>query len=172
MALIIENGTIVANANSYVSIAVLNDYLLSIGVTTTASDAVKESYLILAMQYLEALRNKFKGSKVSSLQTLQWPRQYVQIDGFDLAITTIPTELIKAQCQLVVEQIKGNPLFPASKTVVAQGSVIEETIGPMTTKYGASNQLSSTTPILFASVNAFLNVLTNFYCGSLTTVRV
>lgn len=172
MTLIIENGTIVANANSYVSVAVLNDYLSSIGVTTTASDAVKESYLILAMQYLEVLRNKFKGSKVSSLQTLQWPRQYVQIDGFNVAITTMPTELIKAQCQLVVEQIKGNPLFPAAKTVVGEGAVIENIIGPLTKKFATSNQLSSTTPILFASVNAFLNVLTNSYSGSLNTVRV
>lgn len=171
MALIIENGTIVANANSYVSVSVLNDYLSSVGVTTTANDATKETYLILAMQYIEALRNKFKGSKVSSLQLLQWPRKDVEIDGFDILETVMPTELIKAQCQLVVEQIKGKPLFPSAKTVVNEGAVIEKTVGPLTKKFAASNQLSSTSPIMFASVNAFLNALTTSYCGPLTTVR-
>lgn len=175
MALIVENGSLVANANSYVDLSFFNNYLTTFGVSYTGNDAAKEILLLKSMQYLESFRSRFKGSKVASTQSLQWPRIDVVIDGFDVLETTIPVELKNMQCQLAVEQIAGKPLFPLPKTSTSEGAVIEKTIGPLTKKFASPSksypQVSTYEPIVFASVQIYLNVLLKS-CQYLETVRV
>lgn len=162
MTLIVEDGTIVTNANSYIDLQFLNSYLTTVGITSTLTDAAKEVLVNKALQYLESFRNSFIGTKVDIEQELQWPRKDVLIDGFEFSETSIPKELKYAQAQLVVEQIRGTILFPVPKTVASEGPVIEKTIGPLTKKFASpssSYQISSVSPILIASVNIYLNCL-------------
>ena len=51
MALIIENGTIVANANSYATVAELRGYAALRGATVPTDDAQCEYMLIKAMPF-------------------------------------------------------------------------------------------------------------------------
>lgn len=175
MALVVETGNIVAGANSYVDLSYFNTYLSTNGVTTTATDSQKEIYLKKAITYLEGFRTRFLGKKYKAEQALQWPRLYVVIDGFEVSETTIPTELKDAQCQLAVEQILGNDLFPKPKTSKSEGAVIEKTIGPLTKKFanpGSSNsQVATMSPIVFASVKILLDVLLKSH-GSIQTIRL
>ena len=86
--IIVENGTVVAGANSYVSEADLTAYASDRGVTLTAATDV---LIIKAMDYIESL--SFIGDKHTEAQPLQWPRDEVYIDRYYIERETIPKEL-------------------------------------------------------------------------------
>ena len=131
MALVIEDGSLVASANSYVTVAQARAYASSRGVTLSTVDATVEQQLIAAMDYLEAQRKKFQGSKTSAEQALQWPRTDVLIDCNEVASTFIPNELKNAQIQLAIEVSKGVDLMPTR-----QGAFVKlEKVGPIQTEY-------------------------------------
>jgi len=86
--IIVENGTVVAGANSYVSEADLTAYASDRGLTLTAATDV---LIIKAMDYIESL--SFIGDKHKESQPLQWPRDEVYIDRYYIERETIPKEL-------------------------------------------------------------------------------
>ena len=86
--IIVENGTVVAGANSYVSEAGLLDYAASRGVNLTGATDV---LIIKAMDYIES--RPFIGDKHREAQPLQWPRDEVYIDRYYIERETIPKEL-------------------------------------------------------------------------------
>ncbi len=170
--IIVEDGTNIANANSFASVATLNTFAADRGYTLPATTELKEIALIKAGEYLNARRNEYLGEKVYEDQTMQWPRDGVIIDGVEFADDSIPIELVKAQCQLVVEIHNGTPLYPQAKTVAGEGFVTQKTIGPLTKRFNnnGAGAISPTGLIKIASVEAFLKPL---MCGrSLRTVRV
>ena len=103
MAIIVEDGSIVAGANSYVSEAELTAYATQRGVTLTGGT---EALLIKAMDYLQTL--EYIGDKKTADQPLLWPRRNVTIDGFDVSSEEIPEELKNAQLALAVSIDEGN----------------------------------------------------------------
>lgn len=136
MALVIENGSLVAGATSYVSVAEARAYAAARASTFPADDtegnAAAEVALIVAMDYLESLRADFKGRKVNpATQALQWPRQGVEIDGWDVSISTIPNELKFAQIQLATEAANGTDLMPTGDG----REVIREKVDVLETEY-------------------------------------
>ena len=86
--IIIEDGTVVSGANSYVTEAELTTYAADRGITLTAATDV---LLIKAMDYIESLA--FIGDKHKESQPLQWPRDEVYIDRYYIERETIPKEL-------------------------------------------------------------------------------
>lgn len=115
MALIIEDGTIVANANSYVTLADARAYALARGVVLDADDAVVESQLVKAIDYLALYRAQWQGLPVSpGVQTMAWPRTGVVIDELAFPEDDIPVELKEAQMQLAMEVHAGRVLMPSS----------------------------------------------------------
>ena len=111
MALIVETGEIVENANSYVDLAYARAYATARGLALSDADDTLEAQLITAMDYLEALRSQYQGTKLGSLQ---WPRYGVFIDGVELASDTIPKELKDAQCRLAFEVSSGVDIMPTT----------------------------------------------------------
>jgi hypothetical protein len=126
MPLLIEDGTGVENANSYVTIDELRTFATDRGVAFPAAPAttvpptidpaiaVFTPFLIRACDYLESLRGQFYGYESTDTQTLAWPRAGVVINRRDWPTYgqgAIPTQLKSAQCQLVVEQLNGVTLF-------------------------------------------------------------
>lgn len=103
MTLIIEDGSIVANSNSYISTTNFTTYATARGYTIVADE---EQLLIQAMDYLEA--QLYKGCKRTQDQTLQWPRTGVYIDGYYFASDDIPQQLINAQCEVAIAIDEGN----------------------------------------------------------------
>ena len=96
--IIIENGTVVSGANSYVTTSELSTYADERGVSISAAEP--EDLLIKAMDYLESLN--FKGVKYTRNQALQWPRADVYIDGYYVNADTIPIELKEAEMQIAL----------------------------------------------------------------------
>jgi len=89
-------------ANSYASVATLQAYATARGFTLPGTDVACEILLIKAMDYIEALRDRFQGYKSRQSQPLQWPRAFVWVDGYPIATTDIPAQLVHAQCELAI----------------------------------------------------------------------
>lgn len=105
MTIIVEDGTGITNANSYVTEAELSAFASARAVTLSA-DYTTEQLLILAMDYIESL--KYKGYKVLSTQALQWPRTQVYIDAYYNDDDNIPDELKNGLMQVAIAIDSGN----------------------------------------------------------------
>lgn len=164
MTLIVEDGTLVVDANSYIDLATSREYSTARSIVPRADDGDLEADLIRAMDFIESHRDKFKGWLVSETQALQFPRLGLRIDGFLFDFQSIPQSLKDLQSQLAVEIQNGVELFPT----VTEPFVTEETVGPIRTKftgrYGTGNQ-----PAL-PYVDLFLDVLLNS-TSPLTAIR-
>ena len=114
MALVIEDGSKLSNANSYVSVETARDYAASRGITLSSSYATVEQQALLAMDYLEDMWDRFKGEKSTELQSLQWPRAWVEVFGYPIDSDEIPQQLIDAQCELIMAIHAGIDLQPDS----------------------------------------------------------
>jgi hypothetical protein len=85
MTLTIEDGTIVAGANSFVTLAEANAYFSARhdSAWEAAEDTAKERALVLASDYMtQAWRLKWRGSLVNATQSLTWPRSGVPVPDF------------------------------------------------------------------------------------------
>lgn len=138
--IVIEDGTIVATANSYITVAELDTYASDRGVTiTAATEAAKGELLIEAMDYIESLN--YKGVKVNgdtSVQPLQWPRANVVIDSYLNSITSIP-ELLKdgqAEVALAIDNSQ-SPLADVDRLVQKEG------MKGMFIEYATNNQATT-----------------------------
>jgi hypothetical protein len=171
IAIIIEDGSIVTNANSFVTIAEARSYALQRGVELSAIDDEVAAQLIKASDYLESFAEKYKGEMVSFEQFLQWPRLgvYLYNSETEFPSNLIPKELKNAQCAVVLAIAEGVEIMPNYSNA---DFVIEETVGPITTKY-ADPVKTGVLPTLTA-VDALLQpLLVSGLSGfSIRTIRV
>lgn len=103
MALVVEDGTGVEGANSYLTVAELRAFAGDRGLTLP-TDSEVEKLLVKATDYLEL--KSYIGDRASDNQGLSWPRTqtanpYWQYDDL------IPTKLKTAQSLLAVEVMNG-----------------------------------------------------------------
>jgi hypothetical protein len=169
MALIIEDGSGVSNANSYGDVAGARAYAAARNVALDSSDPVVEGQMILAMDYIGSF--DYRGLPVSFTQPLDWPRKGLEYDpDTPVAITFIPPQLIDAQYQLVIEQANGINLQPTSTgNPGVAGAVIEEKVDVLTTRY--SDRVGTTSQPIMPKVDALLRTL-KLPTPYLRTVRV
>jgi hypothetical protein len=132
MALVIEDGSGISNANSYGSIAGARSYALDRGITLSSDDAVVTGQLVNATDYLEGLR--YVGLRKTNAQALSWPRTCVVYeDGTPFPTNLIPPNLINAQYQAVIDQANGIELEPSTSQV--GGFVTYDKVDVLVTKY-------------------------------------
>lgn len=86
MALVVEDGTGKANAESYISVADADTYHSARGNAAwaaIATDALKEEALRRATDYmLQKYRLRWYGERVSTTQALDWPRNWVEYQDY------------------------------------------------------------------------------------------
>ena len=109
MALIVEDGTGLANAESYASVAEANSYHTNYGNSSwpSANTEQKEVALRNATEYLDAYFNgTWKGNAKTEIQALAWPRQEV-IDEEDRAVddSSVPIKLKYATSYLALRAL-------------------------------------------------------------------
>ncbi|MCQ0042383.1 MAG: hypothetical protein NF693_09010 [Bombella sp.] len=114
MAIILEDGSQVTNANGYVSLVEIRDFASMRGIVLSATDSIVETFSFKATDFFETYANRFKGSKVSATQALQFPREGVSLDGFSLASNEVPSLVKKCICQLVIELHNGIDIAPTT----------------------------------------------------------
>ena len=115
--LIIEDGSIVADANSYVSYDFVENYHSLRGNTSWISgDSTAKQYAIIrATQSIDAMyKTKWKGNQTEyGTQELEWPRQNVDVVGIELDDDLIPASLKKAVCEAALRELSSaNSLQP------------------------------------------------------------
>lgn len=105
MALTVEDGSGLAAADAYDSITNIESYLTSMGGPTAtwvalSTDAAKEPHVRKATRYLDAeYGSRWKGTKTYSTQALDWPRAWVEAEGYAIDSSgsdAIPTALKQA----------------------------------------------------------------------------
>ena len=167
----VEDGSNVANANSFVTLVEARSYAEARGVTLPVADDSLAVMLIKACDYLEAQANRYQGEIANESQALQWPRIDVYISGSETAFPSnaIPKQLKAAQCATVLAINEGVDIMP---NYSAADFVVEERVGPITTKYADPSKVGIT-PTL-TNVEALLqplfgSTLTGF---ALRTTRV
>jgi len=111
MALIVEDGTGLPNAESYASVTEADAYFTARG-QFDAWDAAedKEVALRLAADHLtQAYRNRWAGSRATAVQAMDWPRVNVKMDGPSGVrdYRVIPRELKSAQIELALRALAG-----------------------------------------------------------------
>jgi len=154
MTIVVEDGSIVSGANSYVTYAEFVAFALLRGVTVTATQPDGEVFLFNAMDDLQG-RN-WMGWRVSEDQELDFPRSNIWRDGYTLPSDEIPTELKNGQMLLAMAAI--NVTLQPVTEAQGKGAIIEERVeGAVTIKYGDSGRTLSTASV--PEAEAYLSVL-------------
>ena len=118
--LTVEDGSIVAGANSYASIADADDYFdgrLYSGLWTETDDAKKAQALAWSTQILDE-RLAWRGAPVSTTQPLRWPRAGVLSPDRDTteAEDAIPVRVQRAVFELALALLESNRVKGAEKS--------------------------------------------------------
>ncbi len=136
MSLIVEDGTGLATAESYISVVNATTYHSNRGNAAwaaLASDAVREQYLRQATDYMvQAYRELWKGYRLLAAQALDWPRQdvcYDELLNAYVANNVVPTEVKNACASLALTAASG-----ALAPDLGRG-VLSEQIGPISVTY-------------------------------------
>lgn len=150
MAFTVEDGTGVADANSFGAVADADAYFTERGVAAwTGVQAVKEGALIRATDYIETrFGARFKGTKVDEDQSLSFPRE--DADEFDE--DEIPRNLKRATFEYALRaltaELAPDPVIDPSGVAVV---TTRKKLGPMEKEFQV---LGSGTPKLLRAYPA------------------
>ena len=146
MALIVEDGTGVVGADSYISAADAVARAAILGFDfPLVGDA--DTPLIRAGIYLEKYRLQYQGTKYIKGQSLQWPRDPVYIDNEYNEPGDIPQMLIDAQLYIASVDYNGGILFPT-----AVGSATSKSVGDVSVSSANAGKLDNTATMGFADM--------------------
>lgn len=174
MALIVEDGSVVEGAESYVTVAEFKAYCDARGISYAAltPDTKIEQLARKAFDYmLQEFRGRWKGYRKDANQIGDWPRSFVYLEPFVHGAVgtypflvdedTIPREIKSGQIELMI-RAEDNDLMPDLER--AETSV---TVGPVSVQFERG---SSESP-RYEAVNAlFMPYLADGRGGSLTSI--
>lgn len=143
--LIIEDGTGVALANSYVSVESARAYLNGRGLTLTITDDQLASLLIDGYEFLNTYECQFGGVRTFPyVQTGAWPRTGSSCANVDFPENAIPHPVQVAQIQIAVAANSGVKLFP----IVTGPGVKRTKVGPLEREFDVENYDAGALPVL------------------------
>ena len=152
MALVVEDGTGLANAESYVSIP-----------ASPSPTAQKEAYLRKATEYLDnRYGDAYQGARVTTTQALGWPRAYAVVDGVEVAEDALPTQLIRATCEVALLLAQGVDITP----VLERGGRIKaltQVVGPLSERTAWADDASPYAT--FTAVDRWIKPLLDYGTG-------
>lgn len=161
MALVVEDGTGLSNAEAYCSVANATTYHNARG-NADAWDAIedKEAALRLATDYLtQKYRGKWQGKRTTSAQALDWPRtgvKWTDSPAGYYADNALPMELVNACAELALRTAAGPLLADLGR------ETLSETVDVISVTYaeGRSRQTA------YAAVDGWLTSLLGAGSGS------
>jgi hypothetical protein len=181
MALVVETGAGLPNAESYVSVADFKTYADGRGLdyTVANTDDLVEQALRRATAYVDTYRNRFSGYRTNRrAQALEWPRigayYYVPDNGRSIGFiyptdrddqlgsqgydyipaNVVPPEVIQATCEAAVREAAA----PGSmQPDLERGGAIQELqAGSVRIVYAANASAQTTTQIIDSILDALL----------------
>lgn len=116
MSLIVEDGSGLASAESYASVAEADLYHAAQGNPSTwsgASTPTKEAALRQATTYLDGKYGaRFRGRRKTEDQSLKWPRHCaIDDDGYTIDSGSVPPKLKSATAEIALKVVEGSALF-------------------------------------------------------------
>lgn len=146
MAMVVEDGTGLANANAYASLVYVNGYHSDRGNTKWAgTDASKEAAIIRATDYIDQrFANLFRGSKGSDAQALEWPR-YDALSDNGYYYEGVPSNLKKAVAEYAIRSLLSNVLAPDPSALNPSQSMLT---GASNRKAGSGGPITSTQTVI------------------------
>lgn len=128
---VVEDGTIVAGANSYSTVEFADSYSSDYGAPTawtSSTTAQKEEALRLGTRDIDALfEERFIGSRADEDQSLAWPRIYAyDRDGFAIASDVVPTVIKNITVLAAIARRRGDVVVPE---VTSSGDIASESVG-------------------------------------------
>jgi hypothetical protein len=115
--IVVEDGSIVADANSYIDYDYAESYHALRGNSAwLAGDSTEKEYAIIrATQAVDSIyKTQWEGSQTEyGTQELEWPRKDVYVNNIALPDNLIPTALKKAICEAALREFTSpNSLTP------------------------------------------------------------
>lgn len=110
MAIIVEDGTIVTNANSFVTRDEYIAYAASLGVTIAADEAA-DVQLVKAGEFIAGKESQLKGDLTDRDQPMPYPRYNLTLENFHWSSNEIPRQAILCQMQLALDINAGIDLY-------------------------------------------------------------
>ena len=173
MPLVIEDGTQVPNANSYITLVEARAYAELRGVALPTDDASVEASIVLSFDYTQSFESRYQGTRTDpAVQRAAFPREGVVLFGSSIDGDVIPYTLKDAQSQAVIEsqsfalQQSSNGKFVTKEKV----DVLEVSYAP------PSSGSSSVAQPDFPAVDSLLQPLFKSSVGglasTLTTIRI
>lgn len=157
MALIVEDGTGKADAESYISVTDADTYFTARGNTTWAAltTAAKEQALRAATDHMVAtFAGRWSGYRIGTTQALDWPREYVPVrDAPTLSYydnNVVPTAVARACAEYAVRASAGALVADVG------AQVTQETVGPLSVTYAPGARQQTTYPAVDAMLAPFL----------------
>lgn len=160
--LIVEDGTGVSDANSYVTIEQVRMYAAMRGIVLPSEDEDLKTKIFDAMDFVEGYGQRFKGYKIYPQQPLNWPRYGVFVDGFELPQSPLPKALINAVCQLTADSATGGPLN--GKTTAY--AVKRTKVGGLEIEYATGSTAQSGPAKTYDKAMTFLSPLLGYQMGN------
>ena len=145
--MIVEDGTIVAGANSFCTLIDARVFADARGLTLPTDDTELEQALIKATDYVSSLENTkgYKGTRTDpATQELPWPRKDVDLYGETLDQNTIPQSLKNAVVSLTVDITAGID-FQATQD---GRLIIKEGVGPLQGEYAYTSMTNGSADVM------------------------
>jgi len=161
MALIIEDGTGKADANSYDSLANIQAYLTARGRTASVISAIDDAVIIQATQNIDNLyRDKFSGYQSSEEQSLEYPRIGSMRGIWYVDSDEIPQKLKNALAEMCFYQADGVEINPATQTGIKR---VREKVDVLETEieYTGSTAISTEKVVLTNVINELKPLFNN-----------
>lgn len=157
VTLVVENGSGSPTANTYIDLAGARALSEAMGLLPLpVDDDAATAALLQAMPYLEA--QPWLGRRTTGTQALSWPRDGVIANGYEVANNVVPIGIANAQVQAASLIQNGSDLLPT----IGSQFVIEETVGPITTKYSDAYWNGNS---VFSSIDVYLKPYLNWIGG-------
>lgn len=169
MALIVEDGTGKSDAESYISAADADTWVVArYGATdafAAASAGDQERFLRLGVEYLEAhYVGMWSGVRMLAAQALSWPRAGVtDEDGYDIAENVIPADVIAAQVEAARRYASGtDPMADQDRGGAVKRERVE---GAIDVEYFEGARPGTTIPVINNRLKPYLTNGGSDYVG-------
>lgn len=162
MPLIVEDGSIVPGADSYVSLVDARALADKYGWVLPTDDTEAEAALRNGTIYVGLQEPFMCGSRVSSEQDLSFPRIGMNLYGYDVANNVIPSQVIRAQVIAAVEYGIGTDVRASSD---GRATSMERVEGAVTVQY-FNNGATGATTVITAAIDALRPLLCGLNNGS------
>ena len=143
--LTVEDGSVVAGADSFISLVDARALAAKYGWTLPADDTAAEVSLRNGVQYVDLQEPRFNGSRVSAEQTLSWPRTGATNSfGYEIPSDSIPAQAQCAQVAAAAEYGAGTDVRVSSDGKNVQS---QEVVGAVKRSFFNNGKSSATVQI-------------------------